>query len=123
MIASCRATFCDRPGTFTRTTAGTDEATAATREGSSSDNERTSWTGIPNPRANRGDVAGGWRAEEPLEQPRLDLTRLGKEREDPSPTVVHHHEGARDVGHVDETRDIMKERQVAQQCQGATARF
>ena len=47
LMASCRATFCCRPGTITRTSAGP----GAARAGSSCGSAVTSWTGNPNPRA------------------------------------------------------------------------
>ena len=47
---------------------------------------------------------------------------LGKEREDPSPAVVDHHERAGHLRQVDEARDIVQEGEVAQQRHGAAVR-
>ncbi len=96
LIASCNATFCARPGTRTRTSAGVGAGAASTD--SSCEACRDVMDRQPEPARDLADVAGRWGAEELLEHGRLDRRRLGKEREDPSPAVVEHHEGAGNSG-------------------------
>ncbi len=116
-MASCSATFCARPGTLTRTSAGI----GAAKADSSWDSAETSCTDSPNPARDRADVAGGRCAKEPFEHSRLDRCRLGQEREDPSPTVVEHNEGAVGFRKVHQSRDVVQEGEVAQERHGAGA--
>ena len=117
LIASCSATFCARPGTSTRTRAGG----GAARADSSSDRAATSWTGRPNPAAPRRRCHWSAVYRRPVRTSPVRPWRLRQEREDASPAVVEDDERARHLRHVDQPRDIVEERQIAEEGDGTRA--
>ena len=103
LMASCRATFSARPGTFTRTSEGTDEAQPRPTRVRTA--PRLLEQEVKSAR-HRSDVVARW-CPELLEDVWIDRGGL-REEEDATASVVEHHERARRLRKVDQARDVVQ---------------
>ncbi len=113
LIASCSATFCARPGTLTRTSAGAGAARPEPARAATARSPRG--PASPNPRATAPMSLVGGVPKSCSNVAGFEGCRLRQEREDSSSAVVEHDERARDLRQVDQSRDVVEEGQVTEE--------